>query len=326
MRAIPCLAAAVLTLVAGVAAAGPLRDRIIERRIQHERNELLDDELTGLPSLPAGVRVVRDVAYGNDGEQRFDVYLPPQAKDAPVMFIVHGGGWARGDKAMRTVVENKVKRWVPKRLVVISVNYRMVPKAAPIEQARDVARALAVAQANAASWGGDPAKFILIGHSAGAHLVALLASSPSIATEMGVKKWLGMVLLDSAALDVPHIMQARHFQLYDRAFGRDPAYWKSASPYHVLTQPAAPVLAVCSTRRDDACAQAGRFVDKALSLGMRASVLEQNLSHREINQKLGEDRRYTEEVESFLRTLDGSLARMLIMSPRMKSSAVDFQR
>ena len=50
--------------------------------------------------LPADTRVVRDVAYGSDPRQRFDVYAPPHAHGAPVLVMVHGGGWRRGDKAM----------------------------------------------------------------------------------------------------------------------------------------------------------------------------------------------------------------------------------
>ena len=73
-------------------------------------------------------------------------------------------------------------RWVPKGFIFISTNYRMLPKTAPMEQIRDVASALAFAQGKASSWGGDPAGFIIMGHSAGAHLAALLAASPAMAS------------------------------------------------------------------------------------------------------------------------------------------------
>ena len=195
--------------------------------------------------------------------------------------------------------------------VVVSTNYRLLPKADPLEQARDVARALAAAQDKAAFWGGDRTKFILMGHSAGAHLVALLATSPSISFGIVSTPWLGTVLLDSAALDVVKIMEANHYRFYDRAFGSDPAYWKSASPIHALSGAGKPILAVCSTERTDSCPQANRFVQKASSLGVRASVLERNLSHKEINQRLGEEQNYTEAVESFLSGLDASIGRAL---------------
>jgi arylformamidase len=106
-------------------------------------------------------------------------------------------------------------------------------------------------------------------------------------------------------------MQGRHFRLYDQAFGRDPAYWAAVSPLHLLTRTGAPLLAVCSSRRDDSCAQATRFVAKATQLGMRASVLQEDMSHKEINERLGADPGYTRSVENFLRSLDPLLAKTL---------------
>jgi hypothetical protein len=68
---------------------------------------------------------------------------------------------------------------------------------------------------------------------------------------------------------------------------------------------------VCSTRRSDACPQAADYVAKASSLGSQASVLTQNLTHREINERLGEEPKYTRAVESFLASLHPSLATRL---------------
>jgi len=231
-------------------------------------------------TLPAGVTVIRDVAYGSDPRQRFDVYSPPHPVNAPVIFMVHGGGWRIGDKGVRNVVQNKLDHWTAKGCIFISVNNRLLPAATPLEQEADVARALDVARQKAVSWGGDPKTFILMGHSAGAHLVALLnAKAP-------VKKWIGTVMLDSAALDVPRIMEAPHFRLYDDAFGFDPRQWRAASPFHQLTARTPPVLAVCSSLRPDSCSQAARFVEKAKALGTRASVLEEPLTHEQINETL----------------------------------------
>jgi acetyl esterase/lipase len=308
------LCAGALSALAWPAAfAGPLRDRIVERRAAQEQGEVIGNDAAhaGSMSLPADSRIVRDVAYGKEGRQRFDVYVPARARGAPVIFMVHGGAWLVGDKAARSVVENKVARWLPRGFIVVSANYRMQPQAGPVEQARDVALALAAAQGRAAEWGGDRTKFILMGHSAGAHLVALLAASPALVAEFDAAPPLGVVLLDSAALDVVQIMEAKHPRFYDRAFGGDPDYWRSASPFHALAQPGAPVLAVCSSRRDDACPQARRFVAKAASLGMRASVLERDLSHQDVNQQLGREQAYTEAVESFLRTLGEPVAARL---------------
>ena len=109
----------------------------------------------GQGPLPPGVRLLRDMAYGSDAAQRFDVYLPPQVPaGAPVLFMVHGGGWRRGDKAMAKVVAHKVARWVPRGIVLVSTNYPLLP-VPPIDQARAVAEALAAAQARAVHWGAN---------------------------------------------------------------------------------------------------------------------------------------------------------------------------
>ncbi len=147
----------VLAVAVPLACAGQTRERLFERRAAPDHPDLADEDApsSGPHKLPAGMRVVRDVAYGNDPAQRFDVFSTQQASNAPVIFMVHGGGWSRGDKAMPSVGYNKVTRWLPAGFVLVSANYRMLPQTQPFEQARDVARALAAAQAQAASWGGD---------------------------------------------------------------------------------------------------------------------------------------------------------------------------
>lgn len=252
----------------------------------------------------AQTRVLHDIAYGNDPRQRFDVYLPPSPRGAPVIFMVHGGAWAIGDKTNPGVVGSKATYWLPKNYVLISVNYRLLPEAKPLEQAKDVARALATAQRMAASWGADGDRFVLMGHSAGAHLVALLGADPGLLSAAGAVRPRGVVSLDSAAMDVVQIMDfPRHPRLYDRAFGEDPDEWAAASPYHRLQSGALPVLAVCSSQRFDSCPQARRLARKAAELDVRVDVLPQDLSHAEINRTLGQASDYTERVNAFIEGL-----------------------
>ena len=302
------LAAALCAIAA--AHAGSFRERVAARLAQRR-----GDEGTGRmapATVPPGVRVLRDIAYGDDPHQRLDVYVPANGTThAPVVFMVHGGGWTRGDKDMDTVVTNKVARWVPRGIVFVSVDYRMLPEADPQVQAQDVARALAYVQRHASAWGGDGARAVLMGHSAGAHLVSLIEASPRWAAQAGAGPWLGMVSLDSGALDVPALMQARHMPLYDEAFGSDPAFWRAVSPQQQLAPRRPPLLAVCSTRRTRSCGQSAAFVDSANASGTRAALLREDLSHREINDRLGEAGAYTDAVEAFLATLDADLARRL---------------
>lgn len=300
-----------LLLMWQLAYGGQLFDRVMEYRAAQQGEDSEDDESSDAVTLPAGARLMRDVPYGKNARQSMDIYLPQQATGAPVIFMVHGGAWRTGDKHAKAVVENKMARWLAKGFIFISVNYRLLPETAPMEQAEDIALALAGAQAQAASWGGDPAKFILMGHSAGAHLVSLLAASPDKAYRRGAQPWLGTVALDSAAFDVVEIMSARHARLYDSAFGGDAAHWKEVSPFYALSATAMPMLAVCSTQRSDSCAQAIRFAGRARSLNVQISVLPQELSHRDINQQLGVEGAYTDAVEAFMAGLDDTVRRML---------------
>jgi acetyl esterase/lipase len=302
----------ILALVPSPADAqrGTVRGALERRRAARQIADGLDDgaDAPGRAAIPANVRVVRDVAYGSDPKQRFDVYLPAGAANAPVIFIVHGGGWRTGDKSSRAVVENKVAHWSRAGVIVISVDYRLLPAAGPLEQARDVARALAAAQSRLASWRGDPTRVVLVGHSAGAHLVALLDADSTLAASLGAKPWIGTIILDSAVLDVPAFMAHPHLPLYTRAFGSDTAYWRAASPYDHLHAGMSPMLVVCSSQRRQSCPASMRFAAKAKALGARAEVLTQAKSHREINEQLGTAGAYTDAVDRFLSSLDTSLA------------------
>jgi len=249
-------------------------------------------------------KVLRNVAYGPNGAQKMDIYLPTRPLNAPVILMVHGGAWTIGDKSMSRVVTNKAAYWLPKGYIFISIDNRLLPAAGPLEQARDVAKALAFAQDNARSWGGAPSRFILMGHSAGAHLVDLLAADPEMASRDGAKPWLGTVSLDTATYDIEETMRGKHYGFYDAAFGKDPAYWAMTSPMHRLTAAPKPMLLVCSTiRPDHPCPQAERFAAKVMSLGGKATVLPEKLSHREINENLGLGGSYTEAVEAFFQSL-----------------------
>lgn len=245
---------------------------------------------------------LRDLAYGPDPHQRVDVYLPSNPVNAPTLVYVHGGGWQGGDKASPSAIDAKRRRWNALGAIVVSVDYRRVPTVDPIEQARDVGRALAWAQARAARAGGDPDAFALIGHSAGAHLVALLAAAPDLQRDAGVRPWRATVLLDSAAVDVVATMQAPPDRpMFAQAFGDDPAFWQAASPRHRLKAATAPILAVCAEARPDACTRNRDFLARAAAFGTRTRLLPVALDHGGINRRLGEDNAYTLAVEAFLR-------------------------
>lgn len=101
---------------------GPLRDRVEDRpesRLAAVQPEDAGEMGLGGPSttgvrLPPKARLERDLPYGDDSQQRLDVYIPSQAKGAPVILMVHGGAWMIGDKTASGFVSNKVAHWLPK--------------------------------------------------------------------------------------------------------------------------------------------------------------------------------------------------------------------
>ncbi len=286
---------AMLSLLPAHAHAQRLRDRLGESREA--------SRLERPVAVPAGARAIRNVAYGADPAQRFDLYLPANTDRAPVVFYVHGGGWANGDKT-NPGIENKLGYWLPKGYAVVSANYRMLPGAMPLEQARDVARAVATAQVRAGEWRIDARRFVLMGHSAGAHLVALLGADPAMLREAGAVRPLGVVSLDSGALDVPALMSQRRLpRLYKNAFGNDRAYWAATSPSHRLRRDALPMLVVCSSERrfpTSPCDEGRAFVRKAEALGVPMRLQPEPLSHGESNHDLGAPSKYTRAVGAYV--------------------------
>lgn len=277
-----------------------LRERLQQMREASRQERPVD--------VPAGGSAVRNVAYGPDPAQRFDLYLPANPSRAPVVFYVHGGGWANGDKT-NPGLANKLAYWLPKGYAVISSNYRMVPVAMPLDQARDVARGVALVQRRAGEWKLDPARVVLMGHSAGAHLVALLGADPRLLSEAGARPALGVVSLDSGALDVPTLMgQRRVPKLYHEAFGADPAYWRSVSPQQQLGRSGVPMLLVCSSERGfptSPCDEADKLAKRAESLRVPMRVQPEPLNHGEINKDLGLASDYTTRVGIWIDQLTG---------------------
>lgn len=300
------LALAVMPALVG---AGPLLDALRQAR----QNSLEDGTGQGRDAvaMPAGSRKLENLAYGHTAGERLDVYVPAEAHQAPVLLMVHGGAWRFGDKQSAGVVAGKWQRWGGQGWVVVSMDYGLLPDVAVDEQARQVARALAWVQRHAGEWGGDGRQVVLMGHSAGAHLVSLLTASATLARDNGVRDWPGTVVLDSAAVDVAALMRARHLPLYDHAFGTDPAYWDALSPLRQLGPGRPPMLLVCSSRRQESCPNAQRLQERAQALGDRATVLAEDLSHMQINRELGLPGPYTTAVERFMSALSPELARHL---------------
>ena len=146
MRLLPAALAAIV-VVATLAAPSHAQQRVRERLQQLREGSRQERPV----QVATGGVAIRNVAYGSDPAQRFDVYLPANPSGAPVVFYVHGGGWANGDKT-NPGLANKLGYWLPKGYAVVSSNYRMVPAAMPLEQARDIASAVALLPGRAREW------------------------------------------------------------------------------------------------------------------------------------------------------------------------------
>jgi acetyl esterase/lipase len=120
-----------------------------------------------------GVTLTRDIAYADGPRRTLDVYAPrPAAPPAPVLVFFYGGGWTSGAKAMyRFVGAGLAARGV----FVVIPDYRLYPDVRFPAFMDDAAAAVAWTHANAASFGGDPHRLFLMGHSAGGQIAALLA-------------------------------------------------------------------------------------------------------------------------------------------------------
>lgn len=253
----------------------------------------------------------RELAYGTAPLQRLD-YWSAGRRDAPLVVFVHGGGWKRGDKSMMKG-SAKLSHWREQGYAVASLNYRLVPDATVEQQAADVAAAVAYLKANSARLGFDGQRIALVGHSAGAHLVALVGTDPQWLRGAGLSMddVDGIVPLDGAAYDVPAQMGENARLLgdtYEQAFGTDPARQRALSPTFHAAAPNAPAFLILHVQRKDGTAQSKSLGDALRKAGTPATVEgfpgRGLKGHMEINRKLGEaDYPATPVVDGFLRAI-----------------------
>ncbi|MCL4201674.1 MAG: alpha/beta hydrolase fold domain-containing protein [Pirellulaceae bacterium] len=160
-----------------------------------------------------------------------DLHAPRGAKAAPVVIFVHGGYWKAGDKANKGHLP---QFFCGRGVVFVTINYRLAPAAKHPALIQDVARAVAWVHDHIAEHGGDPSQIFLTGHSAGAHLVALLGTDAKRLGEQGKPLAIlrGVIPLDSAAMDIRDVADKdrRPDSPYRAAFGENPAAWADASP------------------------------------------------------------------------------------------------
>jgi arylformamidase len=251
-------------------------------------------------AAPAGASAVattkQTIAYGSSTDQTYDVW-PAQAGSgpAPLVMFVHGGGWTNGSKDSASG-PYKAGHYPSGGYVYASINYRLVPSVTVEDEARDVAAALKSLLDHADELGIDPGRVVIMGHSAGAHLVALVGTDESYLAGVGLSEssLRGVIAIDGAAYDVPTQVAAGGI-MHDRyleAFGTDPGRQTALSPTSHAAAPNAPAFLLPHVQRPDGIAQADELAAALQAAGTTAEEADFPGSglagHAEINRRLGD--------------------------------------
>lgn len=237
------------------------------------------------PQAATGAAVT--LHYGPHERQAVALYPAAGTRPPPLAVYVHGGAWRAGHHER---VRSKPRWFNEAGWAFASVGYRVLPEAGVEDQARDLAEGLRLLRREAAWLGYDPDRILLMGHSAGAHLAALLASDD---------RWLGeerrairgVILLDGAGYDVSSEFDRRGTlarKLYADAFGSDPERQRALSPItHVDGTDPGEWLLVFAEDRVDAVEQAEYFGDALEKAGLRVERVADPGNHLEINREFG---------------------------------------
>ena len=246
------------------------------------------------PAVSATMTVLRNIAYVENGHQRhkLDVYAPAEGEGHPIVFWIHGGGWRKGDKAG---VQGKPAAFVEKGFVFISVNYRFVPEVTVKQMTSDIAKAIKWGYEHAEDYGGDRKSLFVAGHSAGAHLAALVCTDDRYLKAEGLSLGdiTGCIPVDTAAYDVASQVKSAGPQrgtLHTAVFGASETSQNELSPITYVAEgkdiPAFLILHVAS--RADSTARSQAFADALMKAGVDAKCFAaQGKNHGTINRELG---------------------------------------
>jgi arylformamidase len=158
-------------------------------------------------ALPAQ-EVLKNVPYVPSGHERqvLDIYAPAAAKNLPVVFWIHGGGWVTGDKSS---VQRKPQWFNDLGFVFVSTNYRLLPQFPMEAIVADIAKSIRWVHDHIAEHGGDPNRLFVMGHSAGAQLAALICCDDRYLKQEGLSLAIikGCVPVDGDTYDIPAIIE-----------------------------------------------------------------------------------------------------------------------
>jgi acetyl esterase/lipase len=255
-----------------------------------------------VPAWAQAQGVKRDIPYTKNADklQTLDVYSPPNAKNLPVVFWIHGGGWQAGDK---TDVHVKPQVFNSKGFVFVSTNYRLLPKVDMGTLTRDVAKAIRWVHDHIAEHGGDPKRLLIMGHSAGAQLAALLCTDDRYLKEEGLSLAIikGCVPVDGDTYDIPAMIEVAETRQRAHGlplpkfghrikFGNDAAKHKdfSAVTHVVKDKGIPPFLILYVANHPDVSAQAQRLGNVLQSANVPVTLFgAKETTHNRINADLG---------------------------------------
>lgn len=195
-----------------------------------------------LPAAMDGgtVKVGSDIPYADGPRHKLDVYAPEQRGAlSPVVFFIYGGGWSRGEKYEYQFVGQAL---ASRGFVVVIADYRLYPEVAYPDFLSDSANALGWVQDNIASYGGDPNRLFLAGHSAGAYNSVMLGLDPSFLREYGVT----MPILGIAALSGPFDFYPFEYNEVREVFGKAPNP-QGTQPINLVTSDSPPMYLATGT-------------------------------------------------------------------------------
>jgi acetyl esterase/lipase len=217
----------------------------------------------------------------------------------PVVVYFHGGGYAIGDKSQQ--IADKTKLFTSAGWGFVSVNYRLSPYPVQLDNPdrirypmaqQDAAAAIKWVVDHAASFGLDGQRLLVVGHSAGAHLTALLANDPRFLAAQGLTtdRLRCIALLDTEAYDLEALVRDGSDEaadLYQNAVGTDQASLQAASPIRYV-RPNLPWQWVVTRGTARRQAQASAYVDAVQQAGSVASLVRAvGYSHADVNRQLG---------------------------------------
>lgn len=255
-----------------------------------------------LVSTAQAQTIKKDIPYAGQEDPRrtLDVYAPAQARNLPVVFWIHGGGWQVGDKSD---VKLKPQWFMDQGFVFVSTNYRLLPNVEMGTLIRDVAQAFRWVQDYIAEYGGDPQRVLVGGHSAGAQLAAIICTDERYLKEAGASFGVleGCIPVDGDTYDVPAIIEVAQTRWrvhgmtpakngHWEKFGGDPAKHKdfSAVTHVAKGKGIPPFLILYVSSHPDTSAQAFRLnaVLKEAGVASRAFGA-RDTNHSKLNNDLG---------------------------------------